>query len=318
MRAVLALIADTPVLADRIRVYLIGSAITPFALALVKTASESACPHCFIFIPALAGIQPYYRAADVMVSSSQFESMSMTILEAMAMKIPVLSTRTHGTNELVDHDHTGLLVPTIDYRGQVDQRVTVRHLKKGLRRFLEMSSAQLQEIGLAGRRAFEVMHCRTLGTLPSLLQALHDGDDEHTALGLARPNLLAVLGGGRVGRAMEDTISLLGMLHGWEEQTTGLQWSAVLHGRTMVGPGALEASTALSPDYHLLHRMGKMPSDRTRLVDLSRSTLLTAGKPDESSWGEMDAMTMESFGRHYSKSFGHSSFGVCARVSAPL
>ena len=49
-------------------------------------------------------------AADVFVNSSEFEGISLTILEAMAACLPVVATRVGGTPEIVSPE-TGVLVP---------------------------------------------------------------------------------------------------------------------------------------------------------------------------------------------------------------
>jgi glycosyltransferase involved in cell wall biosynthesis len=51
---------------------------------------------------------------EVFVLSSLSEGMSMTILEAMAAKRPVVATDVGGTSWLVHHEKTGLLVPSRD------------------------------------------------------------------------------------------------------------------------------------------------------------------------------------------------------------
>ena len=53
-------------------------------------------------------------AADVYVNSSIFEGMSNTILEAMAMRRPVVATRAGGNVELIEDGRTGFLVPPRD------------------------------------------------------------------------------------------------------------------------------------------------------------------------------------------------------------
>jgi len=55
-----------------------------------------------------------YGALDLLVSSSLGEGMSNAILEAMAVEIPVVATSVGGTVEVVDHGHSGLLVPAQD------------------------------------------------------------------------------------------------------------------------------------------------------------------------------------------------------------
>jgi glycosyltransferase involved in cell wall biosynthesis len=54
-----------------------------------------------------------YQAADVLVSPSRDEGLSMTILEAMSFGLPVVATAVGGTPELVD-DSVGYLLPPGD------------------------------------------------------------------------------------------------------------------------------------------------------------------------------------------------------------
>lgn len=53
-------------------------------------------------------------AIDVFAQSSLFEGMPIAIMEAMAAGKPVVATEVDGTNELVQHDVTGWLVPPGD------------------------------------------------------------------------------------------------------------------------------------------------------------------------------------------------------------
>jgi glycosyltransferase involved in cell wall biosynthesis len=48
---------------------------------------------------------------DVLVSASLWEGLPTVILEAMALGTPVVATDIPGTNELILHEQTGLLVP---------------------------------------------------------------------------------------------------------------------------------------------------------------------------------------------------------------
>ena len=50
------------------------------------------------------------RAADMVVSPSDFESFGMTIIEAMITGTPVVATNAGGPGEIIEHSVTGLLV----------------------------------------------------------------------------------------------------------------------------------------------------------------------------------------------------------------
>ncbi|HMV12403.1 MAG TPA: glycosyltransferase family 4 protein [Nitrosomonas sp.] len=56
-------------------------------------------------------INDLYRQADVMINTSLIDNMPISILEALACKVPVVSTNVGGIPFLVKHDETALLVP---------------------------------------------------------------------------------------------------------------------------------------------------------------------------------------------------------------
>lgn len=55
---------------------------------------------------------PYYRSADIFVSSSHFEGTSNSLLEAMQCGLPPVVTS--ASDEIVSHERNGLVVPTGD------------------------------------------------------------------------------------------------------------------------------------------------------------------------------------------------------------
>ncbi|MCY3973390.1 MAG: glycosyltransferase [Candidatus Dadabacteria bacterium] len=58
---------------------------------------------------------PFMRAADVYVSSSAYEGFSNSILEALALGVPIVSTdHQFGANEMIEDGKSGLLVPVGD------------------------------------------------------------------------------------------------------------------------------------------------------------------------------------------------------------
>ena len=62
-------------------------------------------------------VHQYMRASDVFVLFSTYEGMPHTVLEAMAVKTPVIASQVGGTVEVIEHDLTGLLVHPGDITG---------------------------------------------------------------------------------------------------------------------------------------------------------------------------------------------------------
>jgi sugar transferase (PEP-CTERM/EpsH1 system associated) len=58
-----------------------------------------------------ADVAPWLGMLDVFVQPSLMEGMSNSVLEAMAVGVPVVATAVGGTPEVVEHQVTGLLVP---------------------------------------------------------------------------------------------------------------------------------------------------------------------------------------------------------------
>ncbi|MBI4698883.1 MAG: glycosyltransferase [Nitrospirae bacterium] len=59
----------------------------------------------------------FYRCLDVFVLPSIFEGISNTVLEAMASRLPVITTMVGGSTELVEDSKTGFLLRPGDYKG---------------------------------------------------------------------------------------------------------------------------------------------------------------------------------------------------------
>jgi glycosyltransferase involved in cell wall biosynthesis len=58
--------------------------------------------------------RPYVAAMDVLVSASENEPFGIVLAEALAQGVPVVAVADAGPREIVDHDSTGLLVPSPD------------------------------------------------------------------------------------------------------------------------------------------------------------------------------------------------------------
>lgn len=55
-------------------------------------------------------MQAFYAGLDIYINTSMHEGMPMTVLEAMARRIPVIAFAVGGLNEIVSHGHDGYLV----------------------------------------------------------------------------------------------------------------------------------------------------------------------------------------------------------------
>jgi len=64
-----------------------------------------------IFKGVVNTVLPYLQAADIFVLPSEREGLSVALLEAMSVGLPVLATNVGGTPDVVTHNDSGWLVP---------------------------------------------------------------------------------------------------------------------------------------------------------------------------------------------------------------
>ncbi len=65
---------------------------------------------------------PFYRSLDLFVLNSLREGLPNVLLEAMAMRVPVIATRTGGVPQLVEDQITGRLIEP-GHSGQLRQAI---------------------------------------------------------------------------------------------------------------------------------------------------------------------------------------------------
>ncbi len=63
-----------------------------------------------IFTGLISDTAPFYQAFDIFALSSRTEGVPLTVLEAMASRVPVVATKVGGIPQIITHDQTGLLV----------------------------------------------------------------------------------------------------------------------------------------------------------------------------------------------------------------
>jgi glycosyltransferase involved in cell wall biosynthesis len=81
---------------------------------LVRRARIQHVSDSVLFAGYRADVRALLPACDVYVNSSVSEGISLTILEAMAAKLPVIATKVGGTPEVVRDGENGVLVPARD------------------------------------------------------------------------------------------------------------------------------------------------------------------------------------------------------------
>ena len=105
--------------------------------SLQRLAQELGLGQRVRFLGSRSDVPDILRASDVFVLSSDYEGNPLSVLEAMAAGLPVVSTAVGGVPELVQHGATGLLVPAGDARAlaeaitqlgrDADQRAAMGH-----------------------------------------------------------------------------------------------------------------------------------------------------------------------------------------------
>ena len=85
-------------------------------------------------------IQEFYGAGDLMLLPSAYEPFPNVNLEAMACGLPVLTTRTHGGADIIDHGNNGYLISDIHAADEMTAAIDA-HLACGSDKRQAMSAA---------------------------------------------------------------------------------------------------------------------------------------------------------------------------------
>lgn len=76
--------------------------------------NEESMPANVRVLGAIPGARRYFSAFDIFALPSRYEGFPYVVLEAMAVGIPIVSTRVSGAAELIDAEQTGFVVPNED------------------------------------------------------------------------------------------------------------------------------------------------------------------------------------------------------------
>ena len=89
---------------------------------------------------------PFYKMADALVSTSDIEGLSNSMLEALAAGVPLVATKTAGTDELIEDGKNGYFV----------EDRTPEGVNAALERFDKADQTKMGDICRATARAFDI------------------------------------------------------------------------------------------------------------------------------------------------------------------
>ena len=159
VQAFVLALQQAPAMRTRLRLVLVGEGpLRAQALALLQQAGVAD----LAWLPGeRSDVPAVMRGLQTFALPSLAEGVSNTILEAMACGLPVLATAVGGNAELVQHGHTGLVVPSDDVTAMA---LALRQLAEQPREAVRM--------GEAGRTAVEQRF--SLQAMVAAYQAIYD------------------------------------------------------------------------------------------------------------------------------------------------
>jgi glycosyltransferase involved in cell wall biosynthesis len=118
---------------------------------LKKMVRESALEDIVIFTGELEDVKPAYAAMDVLVMPSALpEPLGDVMMEAMAMKVPVIASNIGGPLEVVQEGVNGFLVPASDPEALADKIEVLMKDPKLRERMGEGGPARVMELFYIG------------------------------------------------------------------------------------------------------------------------------------------------------------------------
>lgn len=100
---------EHPEILSRIHVFIVGGDVGGFSANLLRKIEVNGLQDLFTFTGYTTNALEYLKISNVMVLPSRGEAMPRSILEAMLIKVPVISTKLDGIPELIDDNIGGVL-----------------------------------------------------------------------------------------------------------------------------------------------------------------------------------------------------------------
>jgi D-inositol-3-phosphate glycosyltransferase len=146
---------------------LIGERGGVYAQAVSRSIDRLGLSGPVQMLPFCEDLRPWWRAADASLCPSESESMSASILEAMAFGVPALATRVGGLPEVVEDGVTGWLCEPNDLGSMI----------AGLKRVATADKATLAALGKAASLRVSRDHSRAVASarMTKLLRQLARG-----------------------------------------------------------------------------------------------------------------------------------------------
>jgi glycosyltransferase involved in cell wall biosynthesis len=119
---------------------MVGDTGIPYAKGVRQLVNRLRLDHRIRLLPVVEDAYAWYLMADAFITVSDVESMPRSVLEAMALGVPIVAVDVFGVGELINDGVTGLLCEPRDTRAIVE----------GLRRVLSLSPEERAGLGKAG------------------------------------------------------------------------------------------------------------------------------------------------------------------------
>lgn len=104
----------------RARLWISGVGLDQVQRSLNELRNRLGLESAVEFVGYRENLWPMLDAADLMVHPSHVEGVPIAVLYGMAAELPVIASRVGGLPEVIEHEHTGILVPESDVVGFAD------------------------------------------------------------------------------------------------------------------------------------------------------------------------------------------------------